>query len=129
MTRVRVLVTVLLLLAACSSGGAGGMTCTTTQGRETCSGSLDQLSGANTLQFDLHALKAGSSVQMQITVRVKTGAVTVSFVDAAGQTVAQDVSREMPLTLKGMVVADAQVTLSSTHGISTGVEYAAEFTK
>ena len=66
---------------------------------------------------------------MQITVSVKTGAVTVSFVDAAGQTISKDVSHEMPLTLMGTMAAEAQVTLSSTHGISTGVAYAAEFKK
>ncbi|MBI1256857.1 MAG: hypothetical protein GC204_05260 [Chloroflexi bacterium] len=123
-----VLAALLILLAACGSGGTGEMHCTTANGRETCSGTLDQLSGANTLRFDLHELNGGNPVQMQITVRVKTGAVTVRFVDAAGKAISQDVSREMPLTLTGRVAADAQVTLSSTHGISTEVSYAAEFT-
>ena len=73
-------------------------------------------------------LVAGNSLHMQITVSVKTGAATVTFVDLAGQTISKDVSREMPLTLEGRVAAEAQVILSSTHGISTGVQYAAEFT-
>ncbi len=119
----------LLALAACGSGGAGGMTCTKANGRGSCSGSLDQLSGANTLSFDMRDLVAtGDTLHMKITVSVKTGAVTVNFIDATGKAIAQDVSREFPLSLEGMVNGDVQVILSSTHGISTGVQYAAEFT-
>jgi hypothetical protein len=119
----------MIVLAGCGAGGGvGGMTCTKASGRGSCSGSLDQLSGANTLTFDMHDLGADDTVHMQITVRVKTGAVTVSFEDAAGKKYSQDVSREMPLTLQGEMHEVAQVTLSSTHGISTEVEYAAEFT-
>ncbi|MEO8392282.1 MAG: hypothetical protein ABI700_04740 [Chloroflexota bacterium] len=129
MRKVRTLAALLLIaLAACGGSVGGGMTCTKANGRGSCSGTLDQLSGANTLRFDMRDLVAENSLHMQITVSVKTGAVTVTFVDQAGETISKEVSREMPLTLEGTVSSSAQVILSSTHGISTGVQYAAEFT-
>jgi hypothetical protein len=128
-----ILAAMLMALAACGSGGAGGMNCAKTATSGTahglCSGTLDQLSGATTLTFDMRDLVAGNTtLHMKITVSVKTGAVTVGFINQGGQAISKEVSREAPLTLEGVVNSGVQVTLSSTHGISTGVAYSAEFT-
>ena len=126
-------VLILVVLAACGSGGVGGMNCakTNTAGRAhgLCSGTLDQLSGATTLTFDMRDLAAGNTpLHMKITLSVKTGAVTVGFINQGGQAISKEVSREAPITLEAVVNNAVQVTLSSTHGISTGVGYSAEFT-
>jgi hypothetical protein len=133
MRKIAILLAILLSLTACGSGGVGGMNCakTTTAGTAhgLCNGTLDQLSGATTLTFDMRDLVAGNApLHMKITVSVKTGAVTVGFINQGGQAISKEVSREAPITLEAVVNNAVQVTLSSTHGISTGVGYSAEFT-
>jgi hypothetical protein len=139
MMRKIVILAALLLLAACSSGGGsggGGMTCTKsgdlTGSRAACAGSLDSLSGNKSLAFDMSHVAVEGSVNVKITVSVKSGAVKVSFRNREGRTISGDASANQPLTLEDRVFVDAsgkaRIDLDSAHGISMGVMYAAQFT-
>ena len=140
MAKVRILASLILFaLAACSSGGGsggGGMTCTKsgdlTGSRAACAGSLDSLSGNKSLAFDMSHVAVEGSVNVKITVSVKSGAVKVSFRNREGKTISGDASANQPLTLEDTVFVDssyhARIDLDSAHGISMGVVYAAQFT-
>ena len=136
MGKIRIPVALVLLLAACG-GISGGMSCTKTSsltsGHALCSGALDQVSGSKALSFDLRDAAVGNSIGVKITVTVKSGAVTVSFLNAQGQTVSKDASGSQPLTLENTIGVDlngnARITLDSAYGISMNVQYTAEFTR
>ncbi|HVU09647.1 MAG TPA: hypothetical protein VHD90_00160 [Phototrophicaceae bacterium] len=123
----------ILVLAACSGGGTS---CTKVAvdggGHIACTGSLDQLTGKQEIDFDLQDIGIGGSISAKINITVGKGTLKITYLDGAGKSMTYIVSPAKPLALIDELHASsnqAEITFDSEAATASGIHYTAEFTE
>lgn len=131
----RKLLFAMLVLALASCSGVVMMSCTRvismTTRTASCSGAVDTLDGLRRITFDLKDVAFGWSVDARILISVRSGSVNVAYRNRDGKRIDAQVYAGAPLAIEdalGLIfLKDAEITLTSTGGVATGIQYTAEF--
>jgi len=110
-------------LAACGAIG-GGVRCVEDMTADVaCLGNIGSLDGSQTLTARSNRLESGTWDAL-VQVSVEGGSVLVSFTDADGNTVSQEISQAGTVTgTAGIVDGSFDVTLESVNGATGGISY------